>query len=765
MRKAYFLWSLLFFSQVVFAQQKVGLVLSGGGAKGLAHIGVLKALEEHDIPVDYIVGTSMGGVVGALYASGYSPAEIERIALSDNFQRWVSGGSESLYFRDASDFPDNSSLLSVDFSWKSLFKLELNSPLANDLSLNLALEELTAQSSEVANDDFDRLMIPYRAMAADVFTQKQVILGEGNLGNAMRATMSVPFFYRSIKTDGRYLFDGGLYNNFPVDVVEDLYQPDVTIGVNVAVTRFKEYPEEGDEELMSESLLFLFLDKTDSTKLGEKDIYIEPDLEGYTAISFESVSELIERGYQMAIKKMPELKSKISTRVAKKDVEKKRETFKKNFKPLIIKDIKLYNFTDEQEKFVRNYFKSKDGFYKLDGVKNAYFSLISDKHFKNIYPNINWEDDLGGYVFELYGKPEDILTVDIGGNLSTRNTSHVYVGLRAYQFKRFLNTTGIDLYSSRFFTSVRAYSRFDIYPRRGLFIKPEFVYNNWNYVDVKDFLFDNASPTILNQYDRRFGVSIGKATGIKSELTATVSVVNNTDYYSNSIDATTSDILDRLSFFGTHTKLQLSRYSLNKRQYANKGSNYNINIQMIQGRENFSPGTTSLDSVDSRTNHFFFRLNFTLEEYFNISPLYSFGYLTEFTLSNQSLFSNYKGTLVNTPVFQPLQDSPAFINANFRGFSYGALGVRNVFHLSSKIDLRAEGYLFSSLRELEQRENQEARLRPVAFTPRLSGSVGAVVHSPFGPVSLSVNYYDEPNNRWGVFAHYGYVIFRKKSLE
>ncbi len=93
-------------------------------------------------------------------------------------------------------------------------------------------------------------------MAADVFTQKQVILGEGNLGNAMRATMSVPFFYRSIKTDGRYLFDGGLYNNFPVDVVEDLYQPDVTIGVNVAVTRFKEYPEEGDEEGSCQSICF-----------------------------------------------------------------------------------------------------------------------------------------------------------------------------------------------------------------------------------------------------------------------------------------------------------------------------------------------------------------------------------------------------------------------------------------------------------------------------------------------------------------------------
>src|SRR6478672_8852643 len=131
---------------VIFANmvqaQKVGLVFSGGGAKGLAHIGVLKALEENNIPIDYIVGTSMGGIVGGMYASGYSPGEIEKIALSNDFQDWVSGSFKNNYRYFFNKKPENPSFLTAKLQVDTGFNFKLRSNLINDVPLNYALLEL-----------------------------------------------------------------------------------------------------------------------------------------------------------------------------------------------------------------------------------------------------------------------------------------------------------------------------------------------------------------------------------------------------------------------------------------------------------------------------------------------------------------------------------------------------------------------------------------------------------------------------------------------
>ncbi len=214
--------------------QKVGLVLSGGAAKGIAHVGVLKALEENEIPIDYIAGTSMGGIVAGCYAAGMSPQQIEEIMLSKEFLSWVNGRLEQGYNYYYNRPDDNPSILKINLSLDSTFNFNLNSSIANDLSLNFALAEMMAQPSAIARNNFDSLFVPLRVVAADIFTQTEVILKSGNLSDALRATQTVPFFYHPIKVDNKYLFDGGVYNNFPVDVVQNDFNPDVVIGSNVS---------------------------------------------------------------------------------------------------------------------------------------------------------------------------------------------------------------------------------------------------------------------------------------------------------------------------------------------------------------------------------------------------------------------------------------------------------------------------------------------------------------------------------------------------
>lgn len=261
-------------------QQRVALVMSGGAAKGIAHIGVLRALEENEIPVDYVVGTSMGGIVAGCYAAGMSPSQIEDIVLSEDFLNWVNGRPErghNYYFhRD----DDNASFLKLNLSFDSLFNVQFNSAIAKDLSLNFALAEKLAQPSAVANNNFDSLFVPLRVVAADVFTQTEVVLRSGVLSDALRATQTVPFFYAPIRVDGKYLFDGGVYNNFPVDVAERDFRPDVVIGSNVSSKLYREYPYGKDDALISRALLYMLLDKSDPAGCPQRVSIFNPRLTG-----------------------------------------------------------------------------------------------------------------------------------------------------------------------------------------------------------------------------------------------------------------------------------------------------------------------------------------------------------------------------------------------------------------------------------------------------------------------------------------------------
>ena len=213
------------------AQQRVGLVMSGGGAKGLAHIGVIKALEEENIPIDYVTGTSMGAIVAALYAMGYTPDEMIASIKSDDFQRWYTGTMDRkymYYFKRNNDVPD---MLSIHFDLKdSLHIVKPTANIVNATPMNLGFMEIYAGANAACRSNFDSLMVPFRCVAADVHKKREVIFSDGDLGDAVRASMTYPFFFKPIKKDGVLLYDGGLYNNFPHDVMKRDFAPDIMIG-------------------------------------------------------------------------------------------------------------------------------------------------------------------------------------------------------------------------------------------------------------------------------------------------------------------------------------------------------------------------------------------------------------------------------------------------------------------------------------------------------------------------------------------------------
>lgn len=281
---------------------KVGLVLSGGGAKGFAHIGAIRVLEEQGIPIDYIVGTSMGAIVGCFYAMGYSPDQIEDIILA---QDWVNVLSDyvdrryiPLYDRD--EFDRYAFSLAIN---KHGVSLPQGVIAGQNIMKIISKYTIPFQGEE----DFSKFPIPFACVAANIVDGKEVVLKKGHIVKALRASMAIPTAFAPVAIDGKLLIDGGMRNNLPVDVALKM-GADVIIAVDLQ-EKNKEFDELGEmSSIFNQGLSFLGLPKY-YANLKDIDVYIKPKLSNYSIVDFNSADSLIALGYQSAHKLKPQLDS------------------------------------------------------------------------------------------------------------------------------------------------------------------------------------------------------------------------------------------------------------------------------------------------------------------------------------------------------------------------------------------------------------------------------------------------------------------------
>lgn len=270
---------------------RIGLVLSGGGALGSAHVGVLKVLEELRVPVDFVAGTSMGAIIGGLYSAGVSPTEMEEILAETDWRDLLDDrpSRRHLPFRQKVD--DQTYLIPFEAGFNG-GAFQVPSGLISGQKLGYALQLMAFQAAGI--DDFDRLPIPFRAVATDLENGEMVVLRGGDLGQAMRASMSLPGIFSPIEIDERLLVDGGLVRNLPVDVARDM-GADVIIAVDVG------QPLLGKDDLVSigkvtGQVFGMQILKNVEEQASQADVLIRPDLDGFGSFQFERGSEMVPFG-------------------------------------------------------------------------------------------------------------------------------------------------------------------------------------------------------------------------------------------------------------------------------------------------------------------------------------------------------------------------------------------------------------------------------------------------------------------------------------
>ena len=375
---------------------KVGLVLSGGGAKGLAHIGVLKVLEEQGIKIDYIGGTSMGAIIGGLYASGYTANELDSIFNQQNFDILIQDDLP----RRAKTFyeKEDSEKYAITLPFDN-FDISFPTGLFKGQNIYNLMSRLTMHVSDV--DDFSNLQIPFFCVAANVETGEEVILDKGSLAKAISASGAIPTILSPIKIDDQLLTDGGVANNYPV---EELRRrgAEFIIGVDVQDSLVQRDKLRSVFEIMSQISNFRTISDM-REKIPLTDIYIKPDISPFSVMSFDDGNAIIDSGRVAALRKLPELK----------DLAERTEG---DFSRESINKVESFNITDLQlegnNTYPRAYVQGKlkleyDEPYSFDDLNIGINNLMATGNFDRVNYHLIPNDEKGNYTLSMQIEESD----------------------------------------------------------------------------------------------------------------------------------------------------------------------------------------------------------------------------------------------------------------------------------------------------------------------------------------------------------------------
>lgn len=743
--------------------QKVGLVLSGGGASGLAHLGVIKALDEHNIPIDYITGTSMGALIGGMYASGYTVDEMIAFAKSEEFQLAVVGDlpeNDMYYF--SQDIED-ASVIRFKISPKKLIEKSLPAHVVSPNLMEYILIDKFGPPSAAAGYDFDSLMVPFRCVASNIEDKEQVIFKSGNLPVALRASSTYPFYYQPILVDSVMLFDGGLYNNFPADIMLNDFAPDIILGSNVAAKLLP--PEEDD---LFSQLRAMITNKSDFVIPHNKAIVIKPKSD-VNVFDFSNIELEIELGYQAALLEIEAIKQLIPNRISDDELRSKRAEFQSRFPKRAIDKIKVSgDLSKSQTEYIASTMgpSAKDTSYSLESFKPQFLRLAQDGKIKYVQPILNYDTVGAVYNVDLRVRKEKDLTLYFGGNFSSRPVNIGYVGVKYDIFGRTSASLFANSYFGKFYGSILLSAKIDFGGKKRFSLTPHTIFNRWDYFQSFATFFELSKPSFIVKNERYGGLTFGSSWGNNTVIKADLKYGETEDRYYQTENFTAEDTTDVTEFTLITTAIGIDRNTLNRKQYASDGTRLQWYIRGVNGYETTEYGSTSTIENVYEKRHYWIESKLAYENYFGHYGPLRVGFQVEALYSNKPFYENYTASLISSPAYQPIPESKTVFIDEFRTTEYVAGGLRNVLAIQKNLELRLEGYAFLPGKAIVRDESNKAAFADPFEDVYYIAASALVYHSPLGPVSLHVNYYDQrEEGPWSFFFNFGFTIFNKSVYE
>lgn len=745
--------------------QKVGLVLSGGGAKGMTHIGIIRALEENNIPIDYITGTSMGAIIGSLYAMGYSPDDMEALLRSEDFKRWYSGQVEpeyGYYFKQNRSTPE---FFNIRFSFKDSLHIKpqiLPTSMVNPIQMNLVFVELFARATAACSGDFNRLFVPFRCIASDVYNKRPLIMRRGDLGDAVRASMSFPFVFKPIEIDSVLAYDGGIYNNFPTDIMREDFKPEVIIGSVVAANPGK--PKEND--LMSQ-LENMIMQKTDYTLPDSLGIIMTFKYDDVSLLDFDRLQELHDIGYNRTISLMDSIKGRIHRRVSAENVRLRRLVYRSNLPQFRFRDIYIEGANPQQQAYIKKEFHDEDHeVFTYEDLKRGYFRLLSDNMISEIIPHAVYDSENDLYSLHLKVKMEDNFSVRMGGSVSTTSSNQIYLGLGYQDLNYYSKEITLDGQIGKVYNNAQLMAKIDLPTRIPTSYRLIASLSTFDYYK-KDKLFSKNDKPSFNSKDERF-VKLMVALPFLANKRAEISIGYGKlqdNYFQSSVINFDKDRSDRSTYNLLGGAIGFYGSTLNARQYATKGYFEKLVAQVFSGKEKFIPGNPTETSVTTKERQSWLQISYMKYAYHTMSPKFTLGWMAEMLYSSKNFSENYTATMLQAADFSPTPHSKLMYNEAFRANQFLAAGIKPIFVFNDMFQFRSEFYGFVPIFPIKKNALNKAYYGKAFSRFEYIGEISVICQLPFGAISAYVNHYSSPKKEWNVGLTLGWQLFNYRFIE
>ena len=690
--------------------QSVGLVLSGGGAKGITHIGIIQALEENGIPIDYITGTSIGAIVGGLYAMGYTPQEMLDLISSKEFQQCYSGeiDEDNLYYIRQNDPTPELYSIKANVGDSTTVVQALPLSLIDPVHMNIKILELCAQATAACGENFDSLFVPFRCVASDVYHKREIVFSQGDLGNSVRASMTFPLVFRPIKINGVLAYDGGIYNNFPSDVMKSHFAPDYTIGS--IVSGHKEQPSEGDIVAQVESMI---MQTSDYSLSDENGILLNFDLQNEAGLlDFDKAQYLYELGYATTMQFIDSIKGKVSRTIPLDSLNKRRQAYKRTLPDVIIQNISVSGVNESQRRFIVNEIRPAGHRYvRLKEFKDAYFRLISENVINEIHPTAKYNPKHKTFDLHLDVSMKDNVALSFGGGLSTNNINQIYFGLNYNRLRRHSTELELDGQFGRMYNNAQLMSRINFATDIPMSLRVIASHSTVNYFKQSFLFSDNTTPALnkqsetfgkiklalpfMTQHKAEFGIGIGQITD--SYMQGSTIDLSNIAYNTNRYHLLGGSVL-------------FKRNSLNSLQYATKGASQQILAQIFTGTNIYTPHTphTTMQGKPIEEHISWLQFHFRDQRYLPLRGKMTLGTHIEGYYSSRTLAQNYTATMMQAGSFTPTPSTIFTYNTAFRANQYIAAGLKPIYALTPYLQLRFEAYAFAPILPILQNKEGKA---------------------------------------------------------
>ena len=741
-------------------RQTVGVVLSGGGASGLAHVGVLKALEDNDIPIDFIVGTSAGALVGAMYASGYSPQEIEAYVLSESFELMVKGQEDAeqqfLFYQDAA----NASMFNFSVAQDSILQKSLPLALIDPTYLDFEMLKIFGRASASVQEDFNQLFIPYRCVASAVESKSSITFSEGKLNQAVRASMTFPLYLNPVRIDGVLYFDGGLYNNFPIDVLYSEFQPDFIIGSNVS----KNLSPVSDRDFLG-LLTSMMTTPTNYTMPCKEGLIIEPNTAVGT-FDFDDVQQAIQDGYSATMLQIDSILAHVSNRVDPNERSIKRQNFKAKLLPLAVSEVRSNSGRKLDLPFVRTAILPKYSKRILDSLslKKRYLRALAAPYYSFVSPNFEVRND-STLTLLLKVNKANAFRVDFGGIISSRAINTGFLGLTYRRAGLVGQRIDASSYFGKFYGSGKINYELVFPGSIPVSLSAYFVLNRWDYFKSFATFFEDVKPSFLIQEERYTGLQFKVPTGTHSILTANTRVFWLDDSYYQTDYFTKEDTADYTSFIGESIRLAYTSNTLNRKQYASSGTLLEFKATYVRGKELTFPGTTSTSTDTVSKNHQWLSLQFELLTFpFQKKQVVNLGLHLKSVLNSQSLFANYTASMLALPGINVLPDLDTYFIAAYRSTQYVCGGAQLIVSPLKNIDLRLDAYAFLPIIQLVLNPDGSFTYAKPLDGRSILAAANIIYHSPVGPIRATINYLPKYVQPIQLQLSFGYLLFNERAI-